>query len=52
LGDVRLEGWIARRVYRALYRQHQRALYGTVRTALLTAADFLSRRTRPRLKLH
>ncbi len=52
LGDVRLEGWIARRVYRALYRQHQRALYGTMRTALLTIADFLSRRTRPRMKLH
>lgn len=51
-GDIRLEGWVARRVYRALYRQHQRALYGTVRTALLTAADFLSRRTRPRMKLH
>lgn len=52
LGDIRLEGWVARRVYRALYRQHQQALYGTLRTALLTAADFLSRRTRPRLKLH
>jgi NADH:ubiquinone reductase (H+-translocating) len=52
LGDIRLEGWIARRVYRALYRQHQRALYGTARTFLLTVADFLSRRTRPRLKLH
>jgi NADH dehydrogenase len=52
LGDIRLEGWIARRVYRALYRQHQRALHGALRTALLTAADFLSRRTRPRLKLH
>lgn len=52
LGDIRLEGWIARRVYRALYRQHQRALHGTTRTLLLTAADFLSRRTRPRLKLH
>jgi NADH:ubiquinone reductase (H+-translocating) len=52
LGNIRLQGWIARRLYRALYRQHQQALHGTVRTALLTAADFLSRRTRPRLKLH
>ncbi len=52
LGDIRLEGWIARRVYRGLYRQHQSALYGALRTALLTVADFLSRRTRPRLKLH
>ncbi|HEX5055395.1 MAG TPA: NAD(P)/FAD-dependent oxidoreductase [Gammaproteobacteria bacterium] len=52
LGDIRLEGWIARRVYRALYRQHQRALYGPLRTFLVSAADLLSRRTRPRMKLH
>jgi NADH dehydrogenase len=51
-GDIRLEGWIARLVYRSLYRQHQRALFGTVRTALLTLADFLTRQTRPRMKLH
>ncbi|HEY3487076.1 MAG TPA: NAD(P)/FAD-dependent oxidoreductase [Gammaproteobacteria bacterium] len=51
-GDIRLEGWIARRVYRALYRQHQRALYGFLRTLLLTIADFLTRQTRPRMKLH
>jgi NADH dehydrogenase len=51
-GDIRLEGWIARLVYRSLYRQHQRALFGTVRTTLLTIADFLTRQTRPRMKLH
>lgn len=51
-GNIWLEGWIARIVYRSLYRMHQRALFGTVRTVLLAIADFLTRPTRPRTKLH
>jgi NADH:ubiquinone reductase (H+-translocating) len=51
-GSVKLEGLIARLVYRSLYRNHQRALFGTVRTSLLVLADILTRSTRPRLKLH
>jgi NADH:ubiquinone reductase (H+-translocating) len=51
-GDIRLEGWIARLVYRSLYRDHQRALLGVIPTALLMVADFLTRPARPRLKLH
>ena len=51
-GDIRVEGWIARVMYRSLYRMHQAALYGAVRTTLLMIADFLTRPTRPRTKLH
>ena len=51
-GNIWLEGWIARVVYRSLYRMHQRALFGTLRTVLLAIADFLTRPTRPRTKLH
>ena len=51
-GTVMIEGWIARLVYRMLYRMHQRALYGSLRTFLLMVADWLTRGTRPRLKLH
>jgi NADH:ubiquinone reductase (H+-translocating) len=51
-GSIPIEGWIARKVYRSLYRKHQAALYGNVRTALLLIADFLTRPTRPRTKLH
>ncbi|MFL6624358.1 MAG: NAD(P)/FAD-dependent oxidoreductase [Sulfurifustis sp.] len=51
-GSLWIEGWIARRVYRGLYRLHQMALYGVVRTLLLATADFLTRPTRPRTKLH
>lgn len=51
-GDVHIEGFIARLMYRALYRMHQRALFGTVRTTLLVLADTLTRPTHPRTKLH
>lgn len=51
-GNIWLEGWIARLVYRGLYRMHQRALFGTLRTVLVAVADFLTRPTRPRTKLH
>lgn len=51
-GSVHIEGWLARLLYRSLYRLHQRALFGTLRTALLVVADTLTRPTRPRTKLH
>jgi NADH:quinone reductase (non-electrogenic) len=52
MGDIWLEGLFARLLYRSLYRLHQRALFGGVRTLLLAIADFLTRPTRPRTKLH
>lgn len=52
MGDIWLEGLVARILYRSLYRMHQRALFGGLRTLLLTIADFLTRPTRSRTKLH
>lgn len=52
LGSVTFEGWAARFSYRMLYRSHQRALHGSFRAMMLWASDLLTRRTRPRLKLH
>ncbi len=52
LGRVTIEGWFARVSYRWLYRDHQRALHGPVRAMMLFMSDLVSRRTRPRLKLH
>lgn len=52
LGTVQIEGLIARIMYRLLYRLHQRALFGSVRTFLLALANLLTRPTRPRIKLH
>jgi len=50
--SVYLEGLFARLMYRSLYKMHQRALHGSVKTALDTLADLISRRTEPRVKLH
>lgn len=47
-----IEGGIARLFYLSLYKQHQTALYGIWRVMLLTIANRLSRKVRPRLKLH
>jgi len=39
-------------MYRSLYKMHERALHGVVRTALRTLARTLTRRIEPRVKLH
>jgi NADH dehydrogenase len=52
LGSVTIEGWFARVSYRWLYRAHQRALHGPLRAIMMFLSDLVSRRTRPRLKLH
>ncbi|SDG50424.1 NADH dehydrogenase [Pseudomonas benzenivorans] len=51
-GSVMLEGWLARVFYISLYRMHQMALYGPLRTLLLMLSDRIGRSTEPRLKLH
>ena len=50
--SVFVEGTIARLVYISLYKMHQLALYGFVRVMLTTIANLLTRRSRPRMKLH
>ncbi|HYF98272.1 MAG TPA: NAD(P)/FAD-dependent oxidoreductase [Coxiellaceae bacterium] len=52
LGRVNLEGKIAQLAYRFLYRQHQAALNGWLKVALLSIAQYLTKPLRPRLKLH
>ncbi|MCC7413021.1 MAG: NAD(P)/FAD-dependent oxidoreductase [Gammaproteobacteria bacterium] len=47
-----VEGWFARLAYLSLYKLHQLAVLGFVRTALETLANLLTQRSRPRLKLH
>ena len=50
--SVFVEGTFARLVYLSLYKLHQLALHGMLRTALISIANLLTRRTRPRMKLH
>jgi NADH dehydrogenase len=47
-----IQGKLARLAYSSLYRSHQVALFGYWRVAILILANWLSRRIRPRLKLH
>lgn len=52
MGTLTIEGRLARLVYRSLYRKHQFVLLGFIRTLLAVLTDTITRRTRPRLKLH
>jgi NADH dehydrogenase len=47
-----VEGKIARIMYVSLYRMHQRAIHGTLKTIGLWFAEKIMRVVRPRMKLH
>jgi len=49
---LRVEGFIARLIYRWLYKRHQAALYGWSSAILATIGNWLRGTTRPRVKLH
>lgn len=51
-GNVFIEGVIARLVYISLYKMHQLALHGFFRVTLTTIANVLTRKAKPRMKLH
>ncbi len=51
-GSLNIEGKMARMAYMSLYRMHQLALHGWVKTMLITLAEKIGRVIRPRLKLH
>jgi len=47
-----IEGFIARQMYRSLYKMHQMALHGVVKTLVGSFARSVARNTAPRVKLH
>jgi NADH dehydrogenase len=51
-GRLFVEGVLARWMYRSLYKMHERALHGVVKTATGTLARGLSRSSGPKVKLH
>lgn len=51
-GSMMVEGFFARTVYVSLYRMHQVALHGYIRTGLMMLVGRINRLLRPRLKLH
>lgn len=51
-GSMFIEGRLARIVYISLYRMHQIAIHGVIRTGLIMVGGRLNKWLRPRLKLH
>jgi NADH:ubiquinone reductase (H+-translocating) len=52
IGNLFIEGWLARVMYRLLYRLHIAALHGWLYMILDTCSHWLGRSIRPRIKLH
>lgn len=52
MGDMMLEGVLAKWFYISLYRMHQLTLFGKLKTGALILKDLISKTTRPHLKLH
>ncbi|WP_332778534.1 NAD(P)/FAD-dependent oxidoreductase [Polaromonas sp.] len=51
-GSFFIEGQMAKLMYWALHKQHQLALGGFKKTALITLSEMIDRAHRPRIKLH
>ena len=51
-GSLFIEGRLAKLMYWGLHKQHQLALGGFKKTALITLSELLDRTYRPRIKLH
>ena len=51
-GSFFIEGQVAKLMYWALHKQHQLALGGVKKTALITLSEMIDRTHRPRIKLH
>jgi len=51
-GSLFVEGQLAKLMYWGLHKQHQLALGGLKKTALITLSEALDRTHRPRIKLH
>ncbi len=51
-GSMMIEGRIARVMYISLYRMHQIALHGYMKTGLMMLVGRINQVLRPKLKLH
>lgn len=52
LGGLKIEGFVARLMYRSLHKLHLQALHGTTNVALGILGEMIAHRTEPRIKLH
>ncbi len=51
-GSFMIEGLLARLMYLSLYKMHQLAIMGLIRVGLISIANLLTQKTRPRMKFH
>lgn len=52
MGNIHVQGFMARMMYVSLYRMHQMVLHGAAKTSVLMVKDWLTRGASPTLKLH
>lgn len=52
LGQINVQGFIAKSMYVSLYRLHQATIHGYIHAGLLTVKDFVTRKIAPKIKLH
>lgn len=52
IGGLKIEGLLARLMYRSLHKLHLKAVHGLAKTTLDSIGEMMARRTRPRIKLH
>ncbi len=52
LGQINVQGILAKSMYLSLYRMHQATIHGYTHAGLLTAKDLVSKKMGPKIKLH
>ena len=52
LGQVNVQGVLARAMYMSLHRLHQANIHGFTQAGLITAKDLVSKKMAPKIKLH
>lgn len=52
LGQVNVQGFVAKSMYVSLYRMHQATIHGYTHAGLLATKDFVTRNLGPKVKLH
>ena len=52
LGQVNVQGVVAKSMYVSLYRLHQATLHGYTQAGLMTAKDLMNKKVGPKIKLH
>lgn len=52
LGQVNVQGFVAKSMYVSLYRLHQATILGYTQAGVMTVKDFVTRKISPKIKLH